>query len=85
MISTALEESSYFPSVVPQILRVGEESGRTADTLGKIAEYYSKEVNNMTQNMMSLIEPILILFLGVGVAVIVASVIMPIYNMAGNM
>jgi len=85
MISGALEKSPYFPNVVPQILRVGEESGRTSDTLSKIAEYFSKEVDNMTQNMMALIEPILILFLGVGTAIIVASVIMPIYNMAGNL
>ncbi len=85
MISLALEKSKYFPNVVPQILRVGEESGKTADTLATIANYYSKEVNNLTQNMMALIEPILILFLGVGVAIIVASVIMPIYNMAGSM
>jgi len=84
MISAAIEESPYFPSVVPQILRVGEESGRTAETLAKIADYYNKEVNNMTQNMMALIEPVLILFLGAGVAIIVASVIMPIYNMAGS-
>jgi len=85
MISGALEKSPYFPSVVPQILRVGEESGKTSETLTKIADYFSKEVDNMTQNMMALIEPILILLLGVGTAIIVASVIMPIYNMAGNL
>lgn len=85
MISRALEKSPYFPNVVSQILRVGEESGKTSDTLAKIAEYYSKEVDNITSNMMSLIEPILILLLGVGTAIIVASVIMPIYNMAGSL
>ena len=85
MISRALERSPHFPSVVSQILRVGEESGKTSETLDKIAEYYTKEVNNMTNNMMALIEPVLILLLGVGTAVIVASVIMPIYNMAGSL
>jgi len=85
MISGALEKSSYFPNVVSQILRVGEESGKTSDALMKIADYFSKEVDNMTQNMMALIEPILILVLGVGTAIIVASVIMPIYNMAGSL
>jgi len=85
MISGALEKSPYFPNVVSQILRVGEESGKTAESLDKIADYYTKEVDNMTQNMMALIEPILILFLGAGTAIIVASVIMPIYNMAGNL
>lgn len=85
MVSGALEKSPYFPNVVSQILRVGEESGRTSDTLKKIAEYYEKEVDDMTQNMMSLIEPVLILLLGVGTAIIVASVIMPIYNMAGSL
>ncbi len=83
MISGVLEKSPYFPNVVSQILRVGEESGKTVDTLNKIAEYYGREVDNMTQNMMTLIEPVMILLLGVGTAVIVASVIMPIYNMAG--
>lgn len=85
MISKALERSPHFPSVVSQILRVGEESGRTSDTLGKIAEYYAKEVNNITSNMMALVEPVLILLLGIGTAIIVASVIMPIYNMAGSL
>ncbi|MFH1182651.1 MAG: type II secretion system F family protein [Candidatus Moraniibacteriota bacterium] len=85
MISGALDRSAYFPSVVSQILRVGEESGKTSETLEKIADYYTKEVDNMTQNMMALIEPILILLLGVGTAIIVASVIMPIYNMAGSL
>lgn len=85
MISLALERSPYFPSVVSQILRVGEESGRTSDTLKKISEYYSKEVDDMTRNMMALIEPFLIIILGIGTAIIVASVIMPIYNMAGNL
>ena len=85
MISRALEKSPHFPSVVSQILRVGEESGKTGETLAKIADYYEKEVENMTDNMMALIEPVLILLLGVGTAIIVASVIMPIYNMAGSM
>ena len=84
MISGVLEKSPYFPNVVAQILRVGEESGKTVDTLKKIADYYGKEVDNMTQNMMVLIEPVMILLLGAGTAVIVASVIMPIYNMAGS-
>jgi type II secretory pathway component PulF len=85
MISRALDNSRYFPGVVTQILRVGEESGKTGETLEKIAEYYEKEVENMTSNMTALIEPVLILMLGVGTAIIVASVIMPIYNMAGSM
>jgi type IV pilus assembly protein PilC len=85
MVSKALERSPYFPNVVSQILRVGEESGKTSETLGKISDYYLKEVDNMTSNMMALIEPILILFLGLGTAIIVASVIMPIYNMAGSL
>ncbi len=84
-VSSMLETSPYFPNVVSQILRIGEESGRTSETLAKISEYYSKEVDEMTRNMMALIEPVLIIFLGLGTAVIVASVIMPIYNMAGNM
>jgi len=84
-ISGVLLKNKYFPSIVPQILRVGEEAGKTSETLGKIGEYYAKEVDNMTQNMTVLIEPVLILMLGVGTAVIVASVIMPIYNMAGSL
>lgn len=84
-VSSTLELSPYFPNVVSQILRIGEESGRTSETLVKISEYYTKEVDEMTRNMMALIEPILIIFLGLGTAVIVASVIMPIYNMAGSM
>jgi len=79
------KEREYFPPIASQILRIGEEAGQTSMALEKISEYYEKEVNNITQNITALIEPFLILMLGVGTGILVASVIMPIYNMAGSL
>jgi len=84
-ISGVLGKSKHFPSTAAQIIRIGEEAGQTNKSLDKVSEYYDKELANLTKNMTSLIEPFLILILGVGTGILVASVIMPIYNMAGNL
>jgi type IV pilus assembly protein PilC len=77
------EEEEAFPTMVASMVKIGEETGRVAQILKNIERFYSREVKTMTDSMSSIIEPFLILFMGVGTAILVAAIIMPIYNMAG--
>ena len=69
-----------FSSLLVQMIKVGEESGKLADILGTMSKFYEKEVLNTVANMVSLIEPIMITALGGGVGVLLSSVLLPIYS-----
>lgn len=72
----------YVPTLVTQMVLVGESSGRLDFVLEKVGSFYQKEVVNIMDNLVSLIEPILILVLGVGVGVLIVAILLPIYNLA---
>jgi type II secretory pathway component PulF len=74
--------SSYVPLIVPQMISVGEESGKLDEVLSKVAEFYSREVDNTIRNLSSLIEPIIMVVLGLGVGLFVAAVIMPMWQLS---
>ena len=80
----ALEKSSAVPVLVTQMIRIGEASGRLDFILGSITRFYQKEVDSLVENLVALIEPIMIVCLGVGVGILVASVLVPIYNLIGS-
>ncbi|SRR6056297_492848 len=73
-----------FPPVVEQIILVGEETGELDSILLELADFYEKEVDNIMDNLPSIIEPILILILGIGVAGMAVAVIMPMYSMTST-
>lgn len=73
-----------FPPMVVQMIMVGEQSGEMENMLGELAEYYTSEVDETMKNFSTIIEPLIILILGVGVAGIAVSVIMPMYTLAQN-
>ncbi|MFA5777038.1 MAG: type II secretion system F family protein [Parcubacteria group bacterium] len=76
--------SSYpkiFPSLVPQMIEVGEETGKIESVLLKLAEFYEEEVNQITKNMSSIIEPVLMLLIGSAVGVFAVSMLQPMYSM----
>jgi type IV pilus assembly protein PilC len=73
------------PPIVSQMVKVGEETGEMDQILKSTAEFYSQEVDNTARNLVSLIEPIMIVGLALGVAVLVFSVILPIYSVVGQM
>lgn len=81
----AISEYSEIPSIMSQMVQVGEESGATAEILETLAKFYNREVNNAVDNLIGLIEPIMIVVLGLGVGVLLASVLMPIYSITGSM
>ena len=80
-ISEALSASPYFSPLVIQLIKVGEESGDLPSTLETVTNFLENEVDQVTKNLSTLIEPILIVILGVGAAFIVGAIILPIYNL----
>lgn len=82
--SESISEYPEIPGVLAQMSKVGEESGRLGEILGTLATFYNREVNNAVDTLVGLIEPAMIVFLGLGVGVLLASVLMPIYNITGS-
>jgi len=81
-ISTQLEKNKDFPLLVPQMISVGEKTGQLEKVLDNLAQYYEGEVDAKIKGLTSLFEPVIIIFIGLGVAFIVFSIIMPIYQIA---
>ncbi len=83
-LATALEGDPNFLVLVPNMLRIGEESGALEDMLEKTADYYEKEVDNQIKAISTIIEPVLMVILGVVAFIVVAAVLLPIYGLAGQ-
>jgi type IV pilus assembly protein PilC len=82
-MSDPLSESGVFPSMVCQMIAVGESTGALDAMLTKIADFYEEEVDQAVENLTSLIEPFMIVFLGVVIGGLVVSMYLPIFKMAG--
>ncbi len=83
-LTQPLRESSVFPAMVTQMINVGEETGALDAMLSKIADFYEDEVDTAVEGMTTIIEPILILFLGVTLGFIVVAMFMPMFEL-GNL
>ncbi len=83
-ISSVFTKSQYIPSMVSQMLSIGEKTGRLDVILSKITDFYTREINNTIANLMSLLEPIVIVLIGLGVGTMVAAIILPMYQMADS-
>ena len=79
-LSTPLEKSGCFPPIVIQMIQVGEETGNLDDMLDRLSQYYDVEVENAIEGGISLIEPTIIVFMAVIVGGIVASVLLPLFD-----
>ncbi|MCA9355840.1 type II secretion system F family protein [Candidatus Kaiserbacteria bacterium] len=77
----SIAEYPEIPGVLAQMVKVGEETGSLATILTTLSNFYRREVNNAVDTLIGLIEPAMIVLLGLGVGVLLASVLMPIYNM----
>lgn len=83
-VSEALRAyEGLYPSVVIQMIEVGEETGQTSEVLRKLADFFEEEISNITKNLTSIIEPILMLIIGVVVGFFAISMIQPMYSMLG--
>jgi type IV pilus assembly protein PilC len=83
-LSTALGKHSEIPSIMVQMVKVGEETGEVGNILQTLASFYKREVDNAVETLIGLIEPAMIIMLGLGVGGLLVSVLMPIYDVAGS-
>lgn len=83
-LSVALSDKEEIPNILVQMIKVGEESGELGNILQTMSKFYQREVMNAVDTLVGLIEPVMIVGLGVGVGILLASVLMPIYNIAST-
>ena len=77
-------KSKEVPRMVAQMFAVGEQTGRLDDVLLKITDFYVREVNATIETVITLIEPMIMVLLGVGVAIIVAGILLPMYQITAS-
>ena len=82
--SDALAKHPEIPPIMSGMIRVGEETGSMGSILKTLGHFYNREVNDAVDTMVSLIEPLMIVALGLGVGLLLTSVLSPIYNIAGG-
>ncbi len=80
-IASALRESKYFPNMVAQLTQVGEKSGTLDQSFKVIANFYEQEVDNTTRNLSAALEPIIMVVLGIAIALLLVSVLQPMYGL----
>ena len=83
-LSLPLEQSGLFPAMVTHMVDIGEESGRLSEMLVKIGDFYDQEVEQTVKGLTSMIEPMLIIFMGVIVGFIAISVMTPIFKLVNS-
>lgn len=79
------QDRKLFPDILAQIVSVGERSGNLSETLGYLSDLYEAEVEDSTKNLSSLIEPVLMIFMGIIVGFVAISVITPIYSITQHL
>jgi type IV pilus assembly protein PilC len=84
LLSDALAKYPEVPQMMSQMIKVGEETGALGKILKTVGRFYSREAEEAVDTLVTLIEPIMIVLLGLGVGTLLASVLMPIYNIAGG-
>lgn len=83
-LSQSLAQYEEIPGILLQMIKVGEETGELGAILKTMARFYQREVLTAVDTLVSLIEPVMIVFLGLGVGTLLASVLIPIYNIANS-
>ncbi|MBX4181424.1 type II secretion system F family protein [Candidatus Parcubacteria bacterium] len=83
-LSQSLSEHKEIPSMLCQMIRVGEETGELGSIFKTMARFYQRDVINAVDTIVSLIEPVMIVLLGLGVGILLASVLIPIYDIANS-
>ena len=84
-MSSALKDSGVFPPMVVQMIGVGEQTGALDAMLSKIADFYEEEVDQAVANLLTLMEPVMILFLGVSVGGIIIAMYLPLFDLISKL
>lgn len=79
-IATVFMHQKNIPTIVPQMIAIGEETGKLDEILKKLANFYNREIDSTLSALTSLIEPMVIILLGIGAAIIVTGILLPIYS-----
>lgn len=83
LLSVALSsQPNYFPPMVSQMTAIGEKTGKLEEMFGRVAQFYTREIDGVVNNLVELIQPALMVFLGVMVGLLFAAILIPIYNLA---
>jgi type II secretory pathway component PulF len=83
-LSDAIDNDPNFLHLVPNMLRIGEQSGAMETMMGKVADYYEKEVDNEVKAISTIIEPVMMIVMGLIAITIVAAVLLPIYGLVNQ-
>ncbi len=83
-LAGALDKNKYFLKLVPQMIKIGEDSGTLSDMLSKVADFYEAEVDQAVKNISTIIEPALMIVLGIMVAFIIIAILFPVYSLVGG-
>jgi len=83
-LSDSLSQYDEIPSIMAAMIRIGEETGELGNILDTLAKFYKREVDNAVDTLVGLIEPIMIVALGLGVGLLLTSVLVPIYNVTAG-
>ncbi|MFH1188797.1 MAG: type II secretion system F family protein [bacterium] len=82
MLSSSLAtHEHYFPPMVSQMVAIGEKTGRLEELLGRVASFYMREVDSLVNNLVELVQPILMIVIGILVGLLFASILKPIYGL----
>lgn len=84
-ISDSFKRSKAVPAMIPQMMDIGEETGRLDEVLERLTEFYTREIDNTVVNISTLIEPFIMIILGVGVGAFIAAIIMPMWQLSAAM
>ncbi|KKP84946.1 MAG: hypothetical protein UR87_C0062G0001, partial [candidate division CPR3 bacterium GW2011_GWE2_35_7] len=80
-LSEPLKANSLFPVMLSQMVAIGEETGKIDEVLEKVSSFFESEASESTKNLSTAIEPLIMVVLGIGVAFLIISIILPIYKL----
>jgi len=83
-IATIFNQSKEVPAMVSQMMIVGEKTGRLEEIFKRLSDFYTHEVDSLVTNLVTLLEPIIMLVMGVAVGFIVSSILLPMYRLSGS-
>ena len=83
-LSTSLSNEDYFLAMVPQMIKIGEQSGKIDEMMGKTAQVYEDELDEEIHALSTAIEPVLMVFLAIVAGTMVSAILLPIYSLVGN-